>query len=183
MSSGRRVESRARRQDKNRARNPRCARVINDAKRQRYVGHRKCNGDRQTDVCKYPRVSANDRARDLLREGDDLLDRDGVLHARPPDADAVLQGLLARALPPYGERGAGGAMTLRRSTDRPGLALHVSPVGDGEAGFRPSGVAALVLVAAADVRTRIDPELVGAALGLTPTESRVAAWASAIETR
>ena len=119
-------------------------------------------------------VATNDRALDLLREGDGLFDKDGFLFARSPDDDAVLQGLLARALPPFGGRGIGGSMTVRRSTVLPGLALHVSPVREGEKDFRARRVAALVLVVDRESRTRIDPVLMEAALGLTPVESRVA---------
>ena len=44
-------------------------------------------------------VAANDPARDLLREGDALFDRGGLLGARSPKADAVFQRLIARAIP------------------------------------------------------------------------------------
>ena len=120
-------------------------------------------------------VAANDRARDLLREGDGLSDEDGYLRVRSPDADTGLQRLLARALPRFNGRGAGGSMAVRRSSNRPRLALHVVPVGGGEPDFRPSRVAALVLVVERHVGTRIDPALLEAKLGLTPMESRVAA--------
>ena len=119
-------------------------------------------------------VAANDRALALLREGDGLFDHGGFLFARSPEEDAELQELLTRALPPFGGRGVGGSMTVRRSTVLPGLSLHVSPVREGEKDFRARGVAALVLVVDRESGTRIDPVLVETALGLTPAESRVA---------
>ena len=67
-------------------------------------------------------------------------------------------------------------MAVRRAFDLPRLVLHVSPVDDGEADIRARRVAALALVADPGSRTRIDPELVAVALGLTPVESRVAVW-------
>ncbi len=119
-------------------------------------------------------VEANDRARDLLRQGDGLFDQDGCVSARSPDDRAVLEKLLARALPRFAEPGAGGSMRVRRSTGLPALAVHVSPVGDG-GDFRASRAAALLLIVDEHVRTRIDPALLQATLSLTPMESRVAA--------
>ncbi len=118
-------------------------------------------------------VAANDRARDLLRGGEALLDKHGFLHARTPEDDAELQRLLARALPPYGAQGVGGSTMLRRPSAPP-LALHVNPVGRREADARVWPVAALVLAIDPASRTRIDPAVAAAALGLTGMESRVA---------
>ena len=118
-------------------------------------------------------VAANDRARNLLRSGDGLFDEHGFLHARTPEDDAELQGLLTRALPPYGAQGAGGSMMLRRSSAPP-LALHVNPVGRRETDARVWPVAALVLLMDPASQTRIDPVLAAGALGLTGMESRVA---------
>ena len=119
-------------------------------------------------------VTANDRARDILRTGDALFDRDGFLRARLPADDADLQATLARALSGWSEPGESGSLAIRGPNHLPGLTVHINPVGDGEIDFRPWRVAALVL--AIDHRSRsIDPEIVRARLGLTPTESRVAA--------
>ena len=118
-------------------------------------------------------AAANDRARDLLRGGEALLDELGFLHARNPEDDAELQRLLGRALPPYGAQGVGGSTMLRRPPAPP-LLLHVNPVGPREADARVWPVAALVLVIDPASRTRIDPAVVAAALGLTRMESRVA---------
>ena len=118
-------------------------------------------------------VAANDRARDLLRKGDALFDQGGMLGARSPNDDAVLQGLLARALPRFCEQGASGSLTMSRSTGMPGLTVHVTPVGHKETDIRPRRVAALVQVVDHEA-TRIDPALVEAVLGLTPAESQIA---------
>ena len=121
-------------------------------------------------------VAANDRARRLLLSGHGLCDQDGYLQARAPADNAELQRLLARALPRFGGQGAGGSMLVRRPFDLPRLVLHVSPVDDGVTDVRPRRVAALALIADPGSRTRIDPELVAATLGLTPMESLVAVW-------
>ena len=118
-------------------------------------------------------VVANDRARDLLRSGEALFDEHGFLHALSPEDDAELQGLLRRALPPFGAQGTGGSTMLRRASG-PALVLHVNPVGRRETDARVWPVAALVLVIDPTSQTRIDPAVAAAALGLTRMESRVA---------
>ena len=118
-------------------------------------------------------VAMNDRVRDLLRKGDTLFDRGGLLAARSPADAAAIQGLLARALPRFGERGASGSITLSRPNNLPGLTVHVSPVGNQENDFRPRRVAALVLVVDHEP-AHIDLALVESNLGLTPTEGQVA---------
>ena len=77
-------------------------------------------------------AAANDRALALLRTGDGLVDQDGVLGADVPADDAVLQGLLTRALPPFGGQGAGGSMTVRRAADPQPLVVHLMPIGRPE---------------------------------------------------
>ena len=119
-------------------------------------------------------VAANDRARDMLRGGDGLFDEDGFLCARRPEDNAELQGLLTRALPPFGAQGAGGSMMMKRSSALPPLVLHVNPVGRQETDFHLWPVAALVLVVDPASHIRIDPAGAAAALGLTGMESRVA---------
>ena len=119
-------------------------------------------------------VAASDGARDVLRTGDGLFDKGGGLYARSPADDADLQGLLTRALPTCGGAGASGSMTVRRSAGLPPLVLHVNPVGRRETDFPVWPVAALVLVVDPTRRTRIDPDLAAAGLGLTRMESRVA---------
>ena len=119
-------------------------------------------------------VEANDRARELLRGNDGLSDRAGALRAATPEDDTLLQNLLARALPGFGEPGASGSMMLKRPMLRPKLALHVKPVANRELDCRSRRVAALVLIVDPMERTRIAPGFVQAALGLSPTEAEIA---------
>ena len=81
-------------------------------------------------------AAANDRALALLRTGDGLVDKDGVLCADVPADDAVLQGLLTRALPPFGGQGAGGSMMVRRAADPQPLLVHLMPIGRPEPAVR-----------------------------------------------
>ena len=118
-------------------------------------------------------VEVNDRARELLRTGDGLFDEDGFLFARTPEDNTHLQGLLKRALPLFKAQGVGGSTMVRRESALP-LLLHVNPVDRLETDFRVWPVAALVLIVDPASRTRIDPAMAGATLGLTVTESRVA---------
>ena len=120
-------------------------------------------------------IETNAQARRLLRHGEGLSDQGGFLCARLPADTANLERLLAQALPTSGRQGAGGSMTIQRLPALPPLTLHVSPVGTGQADFGAWRVNALVLIVEPATRTHIDPSLVAAALGLTPTESRVAA--------
>ena len=119
-------------------------------------------------------VEANDRARGLLRRNDGLSDADEELHATWPDDDERLQALLAGALPHRLEQGVSGSMLLRRQSPLPRLALHVKPVSSRDVGHRSRRVAALVLIVDPVSRARIDPDLVEAMLGLTPTETEIA---------
>ena len=119
-------------------------------------------------------VAANHRARAFLRKGDGLLDEQGVLRAASRRDDVDLQGLLTGALPPFGGQGESGSITVARPVAALRLAVHVSPVGEGRTDFGAVRAAALVLVVDPLHRVRIDPDMVEAALGLTPAESRVA---------
>ena len=122
-------------------------------------------------------LEANAPALDILRRGDGLLDRDGVLEAWLPADRSRLRRLLGRALPAVwgDETTGGGSMTVQRSSGRSRLGLHVSPVGDGEADFGGRRVAALVLLVDPARRPRIDARRAATALGLTPSEGRMAA--------
>ncbi len=121
-------------------------------------------------------LAANGPALDILRRGDGLIDRDGVLDAWLPADRSRLQRLLARALPDlWGEAPGGGSMTVQRASGRARLALHVSPVGDPAADFGGRRVAALVLMVDPARRPRIDARRVAVTLGLTPSEGRMAA--------
>ena len=118
-------------------------------------------------------VEMNDRARDLLRTGDGLFDERGFLFARTPQDNAKLQGVLNRALPPFGTQGVGGSTVVRHASALP-LAVHVNPVDRQETDYSIWPVAALVLVVDPESRRRIDPAMAGAVLGLTKMESQVA---------
>ena len=132
-------------------------------------------GRRGQPACWSPFVAANDRALGLLRGDDRLADQGGYLQAAIAEENAELQGLLARALPPFGGQGAAGSMTMTRSAGMAQLALHVSPVGERNRDDSPRGVAALVLVHEPESRAGIDPAQVSVFLGLTPMEGQVAA--------
>ena len=119
-------------------------------------------------------VAANDRARGVLRTGDVLFDTGGGLFARSPTANAELQDLLARALPPFGIRGAGGSMILRRLAGSPPRVLHVIPVGGPETVAVAWPVAALVLVPDAAEVTEVGVGVVAETLHFTRAESQVA---------
>ncbi len=119
-------------------------------------------------------VEMNDRVRDLLRTGDGLFDERGFLFARKSEDNANLQGLLKRALPPFGAQSIGGSTMVRRGASALPLLLHVNPVVQQETDLHVWPVAALVLVVDPESRLRIDPAMAGATLGLTMAESRVA---------
>ena len=121
-------------------------------------------------------VEANDRARAILRHGDGLSDRDGVLAARIPADRARLERLLAAALPTSSAPAVSGSMMLRRTSVWPPFVVHVKPVPVRQMDFGARRVAALVLLVEPGHVSRIDPALVAATLGLTPVESQFAAW-------
>ena len=117
-------------------------------------------------------VAANDRALDLLRAADGVLDQDGFLHAHRPADDDRLQLLLARALPP--SPGAGGSLAVTRPGGLLPLVLHVIPLGPREDNVPLASVAALVLAVDPNGRPPVEPGLVAATLDLSPAQSRVA---------
>ena len=119
-------------------------------------------------------VAANDRARDILRRGDGLSDRDGVLRARAPTDQTRLERLVADTLPAGGA--VSGSMLLRRTSVLPQFVVHVKPVGLRQSDFGAQRTAVLVLLVEPGNRPRIDPTLVATTLGLTPAESRIAVW-------
>ena len=119
-------------------------------------------------------AAANDRALDLLRKGDGLVDEGGLLHTASPGDNVALQQLLARALPAFAGQGASSSMMVSRPGATPRLTVHVSPVGEGRTDLRAIRAAAVVLIVDLADRARIDPDLVAEILGLTPAESLVA---------
>ena len=126
-------------------------------------------------------VAANDRACRLLREAGELSDREGLLSATTPRENGELQQLLAQALPRLGGPGSSGSMTIKRSSSRTNLVVHVTPVPVHRRELRARQVATLVLVVDPESSPRIDARLVQEALGLTPVESLVAVMVAAGE--
>ena len=124
-------------------------------------------------------VEANDWARGLLRQGDGLFDRDGCLLARRKADNTELKRLLARALTPFGINPSAGSMTVGQRSKRTRLVVHLNPVAERPWDYRSRSVAALVLVADAESSAQVDPGIVAAAMGLTPSESRLAVMLAA----
>ncbi|WP_419949419.1 helix-turn-helix transcriptional regulator [Candidatus Palauibacter sp.] len=127
-------------------------------------------------------VEANDRIRGFFREGDRLIDRRGYVRARAPAEDSELSRLLESALPRFGRCGAAGSMMVGRRATRGPLILHVNPVAERERFARSRRVAALVLIMDPARPAPIEPALVEVAMGLTPTESRLAVALAAGQT-
>ena len=103
-----------------------------------------------------------------------MQEQGGFLSAWLPADTAKFERLLGRALPVQGRQAAGGSMSIRRPAGLPGLTLHVSPVAVPQMAFGGPDVAVLVLLVDTANRPRADAGRVGATLGLTPAESRVA---------
>ena len=74
-------------------------------------------------------MAVNDRARSILRHGDGLSDRDGVLRARAPAEQVRLERLVGDALPASSAAAVSGSMLLGRSPVLPPFVVHVKPVG------------------------------------------------------
>ena len=121
-------------------------------------------------------LAANDRARHLLRQGDGVADRAGVLCTRAPEDQPRLDRLVAAALPGSGSVAVSGSLPLRRSFVLPPLMVHVKPVRVPHPDYGARHVAALVLLVEPGRQPRIDPGVIAATLGLTPGESQVAVW-------
>ena len=121
-------------------------------------------------------LEANDRARSILRHGDGLLDRNGMLRARAPADQVRLERLVGVALPASGAVAVSGSMVLRRSSVVPPFVVHVKPVVGPQPDYRARHVAALVLIVEPGRQHRINPDLVATTLELTPAETRVAVW-------
>ena len=119
-------------------------------------------------------MAGNDRARSILRHGDGLLDRNGMLRARAPADQVRLERLVGDALPASGAVAVSGSMVLRRSSVVPPFVVHVKPVGGPQPDHGARHVAALVLIVEPGRQHRIDPDLVATTLELTPAETKVA---------
>ena len=122
-------------------------------------------------------LEANDRARDILRRRDGLSDPDGALRPVTAGDRAGLDGLVARALPRAGATG--GSMRLGRASGLRPFVVHVKPMGAPQPDYAARHVVALVLIVEPGRTRHIDPDLVAATLGLTPTEAQVAACLAA----
>ena len=120
-------------------------------------------------------VEANSQAREILRRGDGLVDRDGVLRARQPTDEARLGRLLADSMPGTGRQAVSGSMTVERSPLLPRLVVHVNPVVFHQLDFGARSVAALVLIVDPGSRLGIDADLVAETFRLTRSEGQVAA--------
>ena len=119
-------------------------------------------------------VATNDRARDLLRIGDGLFDREGFLLARVPRDNDDLQRLLNRALPRFGVVGAGGSTVVRRQDALLPPVMHVHPVDGRETDFPFSPVTALVPIVDPAGGADVDLAVLATALDLTGMEGLVA---------
>ena len=121
-------------------------------------------------------LEVNDRARRVLRHGDGVWDRDGMLRARAPADQVRLERLVGDALPAAGAAAVSGSMVLGRSFVVPPLVVHVKPVGAPQPDHGVRHVAVLVLIVGPGRQHRINPELVATTLELTPAETQVAVW-------
>jgi len=120
-------------------------------------------------------VEANDRAQDILRRGDGMTVRGGMLSPLIAADRTRLERLVAAAIPTSGAVAVSGSMQVHRVSLLPPLVVHVKPAGARQMDLRDQFVAALVLITEPGYTSRIDPALVAATLGLTPVESRIAA--------
>ena len=121
-------------------------------------------------------IAVNDRARSILRHGNGLSDRDGMLRARAGADQVRLERLVGGALPDSAAAAVSGSMLLRRSPVLPPFVVHVKPVGVPQPDYGARHVAALVLIVEPGRQHRINPDLVATTLELTPAESQVAVW-------
>ena len=135
-------------------------------------------------------INANDRARDILRRGDELLEWGGRLSAWLPPDNTRLEQIVAGALRTSGVGPVGGSMTIRRRALLPRLTVHVNPLKgrDRDFGIGPAGALVLIVEQRSQAKfdgvgeNQIDRALVAAMLGLTPAESLVAAMLAEGET-
>ena len=119
-------------------------------------------------------MAVNGRAGSILRPGDGLSDRNGMLRARAPAEQFRLERLVGDALPTSGAVAVSGSMLVRRSTVLPPFVVHVKPVGVPQPEYGARHVAVLVLIVEPGRHQHVDPGLVATTLELTPSESQVA---------
>ena len=121
-------------------------------------------------------LETNDRARSILRHGDGLSDRGGMLGARTPTDRLRLERLVGNALPASDSTAVSGSMLLRRSSVLPPFVVHVRPTDGPQPDYGARHVAALVLIVEPGRQDPVNPDFVATALELTRAESRVASW-------
>ena len=115
-------------------------------------------------------VEANDRARITLARGEGLSVRQGRLVGIPPaDADGVAVLLDAAC-----RKRRGGSMPITRLHREP-LVMYVTPTEPTEVPPPTDRAVARILLAEPFATPSVNPQLVAAALGLTPAQARVAA--------
>ena len=124
-------------------------------------------------------IEVNDRARRILRNGDGLLDRRGMLRTRERADQVRLEHLLDEALPASNAARVSGSMLLRRSPVLPPFVLHVKPVATPEPDYGARHVAAVVLIVEPGHQRIVSADVVARTLQLTPSESQVAVWLAA----
>ena len=123
-------------------------------------------------------VEANDRARDILRQGHLLGGRHASLQSPHRRENVKLQALLRLALPRFGASGESGSISVKRRRGPTPLVVHLAPVGSYVSEQEVSGsrqVAALALIVDPFTPAWVNPDFVAASLNLTPAESRLAA--------
>ena len=121
-------------------------------------------------------LAANDRASDILRNGDGMSDRNGVLRARVAEDNRRLASLLAAALPGTAGTATGGSMRIRRGPGLTPIVVYVKPVPVPQPDYGARHVAAQVLLVDPGRPHRLEPGLLASTLGLTRGEAQVAAW-------
>lgn len=117
----------------------------------------------------------NAAAEGAVAAGDGLLTIEGYLRAVRAASDRTLQGMIARVLHPRPDEppDRGGAVAVLRPSGRTPFALRVMPCVHGSEYRDGELPAALVMIADSDRRTVPSDETLRA-LGLSPTEMRVA---------
>ena len=102
-------------------------------------------------------LAANDRARHILRNGDGLTDRGGMLGARAVADRVRLERMVGDALRGSGRPVVSGSMRLHRSPVLPPFVLHVKPVAAPPPDYGARHVAALLLIVEPGRQHRLDP--------------------------
>ena len=123
-------------------------------------------------------LEANDSAREILRNGDGLRVRGQFLCACSASEDDKLGKLIAGALPRINSVSAGASLALERGPGLPRIGLHAVPIHVPRLDFGIRRTAAIILIVDPLREPRITVDHLGAVLGLTPSESQVAALLS-----